>query len=292
VYHGGFHLWECRTSFARADLALFLNPYELGYAVSRLGVPPARAALVRNGIAAELLARLPNLPPSSGLAPRNVAFVGTYLPRKGIDTLRKAMIGALHSMPQMRLGFFGTRLEPATILADYPQALHDRITVVPHYANADLSGLLADFHILAFPSLSEGYPLAVGEAMACGLVPVVSAVPGPADIVLDGSNGLVVPPADPAALQAALERLIREPEVWRRLRDAAVADAGQADWQRIAEETLALFSRHAGSGSAAGPPGIVRPAAPPVTLDLPASVCDRIAQHRAMQARSATAAIA
>jgi glycosyltransferase involved in cell wall biosynthesis len=245
LYNGGYRLWECRTFFVNADLALFLNRHDLRVAIERLGVRAERAALVRNGIAGELLGRRGELSPSAEVMPQNIAFVGSYIARKGTETLRVAMSAVMQRLPHIRLGLFGTQRDAAEIHAEFPADLHDRICVVPSYGNAELFDLLRDFHILAFPSLSEGYPLAVGEAMACGLVPVVSDIPGPTEIVRDRVCGLVVPAGEPAALQAAIELLIGSPELWRNLRDTAIAQAAGGDWRTIAGEIEALFMRHA-----------------------------------------------
>ncbi|WP_152999592.1 glycosyltransferase, partial [Curtobacterium citreum] len=65
------------------------------------------------------------------------------------------------------------------------------------------------------------------EAMAAGCAVVASAVPGIVDVVQDGENGLLVPPGDPAALATALERLLGDADLVRRL-GAAAARTAQA----------------------------------------------------------------
>ena len=64
---------------------------------------------------------------------------------------------------------------------------------------------------------SEGAPLSVLEAMAAGLPVVASAVGGVPEIVADGATGLLVPPDDAAALAAALEQLLADAALRRRL---------------------------------------------------------------------------
>jgi glycosyltransferase involved in cell wall biosynthesis len=81
----------------------------------------------------------------------------------------------------------------------------------------------ADAFVLA--STSEGLPMALLEAMSYGLAIVATAVGGITEVVEDGVQALVVPPADPGALAAALARLGREPELIERLGAAALARA-------------------------------------------------------------------
>ena len=75
--------------------------------------------------------------------------------------------------------------------------------------------------VVAAPSRREGYGVAAREAMAWGRPVVASAVGGLVDAVEDGVTGLLVPPRDPAALRAALERLLGDAELRARLGAAA-----------------------------------------------------------------------
>lgn len=67
----------------------------------------------------------------------------------------------------------------------------------------------------------EGLPVSIVEALACGLPVIATPVTGIPEVVRDGHNGLIVPPADAARLAEAIERLIRDPRLYRRLREAA-----------------------------------------------------------------------
>jgi glycosyltransferase involved in cell wall biosynthesis len=71
------------------------------------------------------------------------------------------------------------------------------------------------------PSLSEGLPLALVEAMSFGLPVVVSRVGGVPEVVTDGVEGLLVPPSDSAALAAAIRSLLDDTALRSRQGDAA-----------------------------------------------------------------------
>lgn len=247
IYHGGFRLWECRMSFARADAALFLNGVDLNYAVERLGVSPHRAVRVRNGVADCFIDNARRLsesvPPMD--RPRNIAFIGRYTPMKGSRCLRLAMTSILMKNPTSVLGLFGTMVDRSVVLADYPKEVHDRILVVPNYDNEDLPGLLPGYHILAFPSLSEGFSIAPLEAMACGVVPVVAATPGPMSYMQDGRNGMVVPAGDACSLERAIERLLRDSHLWSVLRTHAFSTALEYSWDTVALEMEQIYEHFA-----------------------------------------------
>ena len=82
---------------------------------------------------------------------------------------------------------------------------------------------LARLDVLVMPSLSEGMPMAVLQAMASGLPVVGTAVGGTAELVRPGTSGLLVPPGDSAALADALAELAGDPERRRRMGEAGRA---------------------------------------------------------------------
>jgi glycosyltransferase involved in cell wall biosynthesis len=92
----------------------------------------------------------------------------------------------------------------------------------------DVAELLAVCDVVVLPSLDEGLSVAVLEAMAVGRPVVASAVGGTPEAVHDGVTGLLVPPANPAQLAAAIRRVIEDRALAERLGDAARARAETA----------------------------------------------------------------
>ncbi len=153
-----------------------------------------------------------------------------------------ALSAILERHPETHVSFFGTGCAPERVLEDYEEVLHPRIRVVPRYRREDLPELLRGHTVTVSSTLQDAFHLGTLEAMACGLAPVVAATAGPLRYVRNGENGLVVQRADSAALEAALERLIAEPEQLRQLRAEANRTAQRYSWDRIADETLALYA--------------------------------------------------
>lgn len=79
----------------------------------------------------------------------------------------------------------------------------------------DMPDFIAALDLYVLPSLWEGLPLALCEALAMGRPVVCTSVGGNPEVILDGENGFVVPPRDPAALAAAILNAAREPEQLR-----------------------------------------------------------------------------
>jgi glycosyltransferase involved in cell wall biosynthesis len=241
LYRGGFRLWEVAASLRRADLTFFLNRYDRDYAVSRLRVPGERAHIVRNGVAAYFLNRGGRDLGRPVAGPLRIAMIGSYISRKGVRYGAAALAAVLSRHADVSAAFLGPGCPAERVLDDYPAELHDRIQVVPRYRRAELPSLLEGHHINLFPTLFEGFGKTLIEAMACGLAPVTTTVPGPTEFVSDGENGLLVPPRDAAALERALERLVADRALLGRLRLAAWETAQDFSWERIARTRLGLY---------------------------------------------------
>ena len=108
---------------------------------------------------------------------------------------------------------------------------------------ADVPEILACCDIAVLPSKAEGLPNAVLEYMAAGLPVIVSRVGGNAELVQDGVTGLLVPPADSAALSSALLKLLREHGLARQMaRSAREFIVQNFSFERLVLEVDALYS--------------------------------------------------
>jgi glycosyltransferase involved in cell wall biosynthesis len=82
---------------------------------------------------------------------------------------------------------------------------------------ADVPDVLAAADLFALPSLYEGFPGAVIEAMALGLPVVASRIAALHEVVDDGGSGILVPPSDPETLAEAMGSILDDPTTSRRL---------------------------------------------------------------------------
>ena len=110
---------------------------------------------------------------------------------------------------------------------------------VPH---AELGPLYERAAVVACPSQREGFGVVCAEAMAYGRPVVASAVGGLLDLVVDGETGLLVPPRDVSALRSALERLLGDAELRRRLGTAARQRIQEHfAWPAVTDATIAAY---------------------------------------------------
>lgn len=241
LYHGGFRLWEVATSLRCSDLALLLNSRDAKYAVEQLGVKPERSRIVANGIPEAFLNLTFEPTPDAFDSTIRIAQVGNYIPRKGIHYGTPALNTILARYPHVKMSFLGTGCPEAEVHANFDPAVRDRILVIPRYTHEMLPTLLKGHQIKLFPSLSEGFSLALPEAMACGLAPVTTATPGAMEMVRDGHDAIAIPVRDSRAIEQALERLISDRPYLEQLRRNAYATAQRYSWARIARDNLALY---------------------------------------------------
>lgn len=161
--------------------------------------------------------------------PPHALYVGRLSEEKGVRELAEAMQGL-----------------PLVVVGDGPlgELFPGRVGFV---APAEVGPYLDRASVVVVPSRREGYGLAAREAMAHGRPVVATRVGGLVDAVEDGVTGILVPPGDPAALRAAVERLLGDAELRARLGSAARARAGGLFSRRVAaERTVALYGEAAG----------------------------------------------
>jgi glycosyltransferase involved in cell wall biosynthesis len=157
--------------------------------------------------------------------PPEVLFVGRLSAEKGIRTLVDA-----------------TRGLNLVVAGDGPlrSLVPDALGFVPH---EEVQRLLARAAVVVLPSHREGLPMVLLEAMAHGCAVVATPVGGTPSLVADGVTGLLVPPGDAKALREAIERLLVDPELRRRLGEAARARVSELSaWERVAEATLDAYA--------------------------------------------------
>jgi glycosyltransferase involved in cell wall biosynthesis len=104
--------------------------------------------------------------------------------------------------------------------------------------------LLAGFDVFVLPSLYEGFPLAILEAMAAGLPCVVSDVDGVSEAIVDGEHGFVCPPNDAAIWLDALRRCLEHPELRADMgRNALARFRHRFSLDAMARKTLSVYEQ-------------------------------------------------
>ena len=150
---------------------------------------------------------------TDGMVAGTVARLGA---EKGHTFLLEAVAKVQNCLPQAKFLFVGDGpMRPQ--LEDRARILGVADSIIFAGLRHDIPTILSLFDLFVLPSLWEGLPMAVLEAMAAGLPVVATAVGGTPEVVLDGITGLLVPPRDPQALAEGILRLLRDPDLRQRM---------------------------------------------------------------------------
>ncbi len=200
-------------------------------------LPAGSVQVVHNGV--------PDLGPVEPVSHEGVVLVavGRLNAQKGFDVLLQAL-RQLHHPEGVRLLIVGGGEEHEALTRQSTAlSLGDRVRITGWTDH--VRDFLSQGDIFVLPSRSEGFPLAIVEAMLAGLPVVATDVGGVPESVLEGVTGLLVPKDDPERLATALQRLIADPdlrlrmgrrgrEVARSFTDERMAGAYLELWEQLA----------------------------------------------------------
>jgi glycosyltransferase involved in cell wall biosynthesis len=241
-----------RLLAGRTDLGIAVSASTRDFMVRSRYLPPEKVRVVFNGAPLEEFKPPPEervraererlgIPPGA----RVVGTVGRLDAQKGVIYFLQAVAQLLPRYPGLRIVVAGDghlmerHQEEARALG-----IADR-TVFAGFCD-DVPALQSLLDVQVFPSLWEGTPLTLFEAMSMARPIVSTAVDGLAEVLRDRENGLLVPPRDPRALADAIHELLKHPPLARALATRAEADSRCYDVcltvSRLEEVYLRLLS--------------------------------------------------
>jgi glycosyltransferase involved in cell wall biosynthesis len=201
--------------------------------------PGARVEVVPNGVDPRVFRPVSpdhELARTLGLAGRAVlGFSGELRRKKGLTVLLPALAELARERPVTLLAVGGVRPDDmGTVELFRRQRPEAHLVMLPPREPAALPPVYALMDVFVHPSLRDGLPNALLEAMACGRPVVAAAAGGIPDVVRDGTDGLLVDPGDVAALVRALRRVLDDRDLAARLA-AAGRDRVRRDFTPEAE---------------------------------------------------------
>jgi glycosyltransferase involved in cell wall biosynthesis len=210
------------AGFRRADQLVVLGDRWRNDYVDLIGIPADRVVVVTNPV--ELPAAVPPRPGP----PVRIAYLGRFDEGKGTADLLRAMAALpadIRSRSLLSMAGDGDVDGVRTLCTAL--GLDGVVRISGWFGPRERDAVLAESSVFVLPSYHEGLPMAMLEAMAWGVVPVVTPVGSIPEIVVDGHNGLLVQPGDVAGIAAAVARLVADPELVARLSTAARSSAAR-----------------------------------------------------------------
>jgi len=204
--------------------------------------PSSRLHVVHNG--SEPCADVDADPELAALAREGpvAAVIAVLRPQKAVDVFVEALPQVLAEVPRAQFAIVGEgEMLDQLKLRVAELDLTGRVLFTPFVAPA--ARALACIDVFVLPSAWEAFPIAVLEAMACGVPQVTTDVGGTGEAVLDGETGLLCPPGDPSALAQRMTLLLGDEGLRSRM-GAAARRRHRERFQtgRMVEATAALYA--------------------------------------------------
>jgi glycosyltransferase involved in cell wall biosynthesis len=247
--HGDLPVYG-RDHAAKARGAAFLTTVTRPLAEAlRAAIPGADPAVIAMGVDTARFTPAARPPPAPPLRLLTVARLAHVKGHAHALAAMAALVGRGFDLHYRIVGEGPER--PAIAARIAALGLGGRVTLTGSLGEDAVLSELRAAHVLLLTSFGQGEaaPVAVMEAMSCGLPVICSRIGGTADMIEDGRDGLLVPQRDESAIAAALEALWRDPDLRARLGAAARARAvAQFDSAARAAELRALIHRAGGRG--------------------------------------------
>ena len=169
-----------------------------------------------------------------------VGTVGRLIPIKGSNFLLEAAGEVIKEKPETVFVFLGEgELQKQMEKRALQLGIHERVKLLGW--RPDVASIMSTYDVFAFPSLNEGMGKALVEAMAMGKPVVASNVSGIRDLVVNGENGFLVPPAQPELLAKRITYLLQNPQVRQAFGAAGKKMAGGYNAESMVEEIDQLY---------------------------------------------------
>jgi glycosyltransferase involved in cell wall biosynthesis len=229
-------LWQSRLAARLADSVVCLSTADREYLISHVGLPDSRVVLMVNGVDRTEIIDPQSKAPA---ATCRLLFVGGWLDNKGRRFLPVIWPLVRKEFPSAMLTLIGTGADRETVLRDFREQDRASVTVVPRVITpAIMRKEFASHGIFLMPSVSEGSPLALLEAMAAGMPVVAANVGGIPDIVTNGVNGLLFESMDAGAAADRVCTVLRNPTMASEIGWAARNRAAELTWRSSAETLM------------------------------------------------------
>ncbi len=230
--------WLTKLSLSHANAIVAVSK-DLAEKVTDLGIPQDKIQVIPDGI------DIGNFRPEEADKREDIIlFVGSLIPRKGCKYLIHAFDSVLRKLPQYQLHFVGEgpdQPELQQLVKD--MGINDQVYFHGALSRDEVSRFMKRAKIFVLPSLEEGLGVVLLEAIASGTPCVASHIGGIPDIVTD-ETGRLVPPCDPAALDAAISDILSNPETWKSLSRACRERAVEVfAWDKIGDQLFTLYHR-------------------------------------------------
>jgi glycosyltransferase involved in cell wall biosynthesis len=234
-----FRHWQSKGALQMGDHIICLSKADQRYLVTELNTPPARVTVMTNGVAEADFQHRPGQQSSQG-----VLFMGGWLDIKGRRILPKIWSKVHRAFPKAQLTLLGPCESREDILKEFKDCATNSITTVPRVSNqTTLCEEFARHDIFLMPSVSEGCPLSLLEAMASELPVVAASVGAIPDLIEHGVSGLLFDSLNPIEAADHVCALLANPLMASLIGRAGQEQVRNLSWTSSAKHFEAAISK-------------------------------------------------
>lgn len=235
-------LSQVQVAARLADKLLLLNEVDRDYAVEHGWKDPTDIDVVPHGVSARYLMDDARVAVARG---QGLLFCGSWDHAKGIAYVTAAFERLRARGRDVRLTVLGAGVPDEVVLDSFSSAARPFVTAIARLPEDAVIDLYRRHDVLLWTPTYEGFGLVLLEAMSQRMAVVATPIGCAPSLVRDGENGLVVPVRQPDATADAVERLLDDAALRRRLGDAARAAVEGMTWRATALKTLDVYARAA-----------------------------------------------
>jgi glycosyltransferase involved in cell wall biosynthesis len=232
-------LWLGDFALRRADHVFCLNDEDRHRLVQDFGRSPQTITRIMPG-ADEVYAKAAATRDYSQAT--RILFAATWRKNKGIEDLVPAFVDLAERHPDLVLNVVGSGVPATAVHAQFPEHLRARIVCDIPADDRAMAAAFARADVFLLPSLFEGTPLTLIQAMMSGLPIVTTSTCGMKDVVDDEKTGLLIPIRSPQAVVAAVQRFLGSSSLRREIGTAArTAALREYTWDRSSVPVLRAY---------------------------------------------------
>jgi len=205
--------------------------------IQRCGCPPEKIRIIPNGVDVE------KFKPYGDVIDNSLFWGGRFVQQKGLEYLLNALYLVAKREPEIKLVMTGDGpLFSKTRNVVRQLGLERSVIFKGRVPRDELPRLIGASSVYLLPSLKEGMPFALLEAMACGKSIVGSDIPGINDLIAHGKSGILVPPRKPEVLANAIVDLLSNEDFRRNLgQNARRLVVEKYSWTKIVEKVEEVY---------------------------------------------------
>ncbi len=212
-------------------------------------IPREKINIIYNGIDTKKFSGSYEIPRKYGLkdCKEYILFVGRIVPRKGLEYLLQAFKIIAKDKQNLNLLIIGNIGDEVyyreLIQLSKLLEIYDKVKILENVPDEDLPAFYHSSLFFVFPSLVEGFGLVCLEAMACGKAVIASNIAGVNEVVIDQETGLLVSPKDPIGIADAMQILLGDEKLRKRMENEALKRVKLFSWEKTAKAVYECYKR-------------------------------------------------